>query len=138
MILIMECFSKEFIGFIIVVKIYSILDSLMKNSLVFENAYSNGLKSIEALPAISASIPGLIENPFITSNYSQNNINSIASILNKEGYNTSFFHGGVRGTMGFYSFCKKAGFKNYFGMEEFNDKTQYDGTWGIYDLLFRI
>lgn len=136
-ILIMECFSKEFIGFYNSGRGYTpFLDSLMKNSLVFENAYSNGLKSIEALPAISASIPGLIENPFITSNYSQNNINSIASILNKEGYNTSFFHGGVRGTMGFYSFCKKAGFKNYFGMEEFNDKTQYDGTWGIYDLPF--
>ena len=108
----MECFSKEFIGFYNSGKGYTpFLDSLMKNSLVFENAYSNGLKSIEALPAISASIPGLIENPFITSNYSQNNINSIASILNKEGYNTSFFHGGVRGTMGFYSFCKKAGLK---------------------------
>lgn len=136
-ILIMESFSKEFIGF------YNngnghtpFLDSLMQNSLVFENAYANGLKSIEALPAITASIPGLIENPFITSNYSQNNFKSIASILNAEGYNTSFFHGGIKGTMGFFSFSKKAGFKNYYGMEEFNNKAYYDGSWGIYDAPF--
>ena len=136
-IFIMESFSKEFVGF------YNngightpFLDSLMQNSLVFENAFANGLKSIEALPAITASIPALTENPFITSKYSQNKLTSIASILNNEGYNTSFFHGGLRGTMGFFSFCQKAGFENYFGMEEFNNKAYFDGSWGIYDLPF--
>ncbi len=136
-ILIMESYSKEFVGF------YNkgigntpFLDSLMRNSLVFTNAYSNGLKSIEALPAITASIPALMNNPFITSHYGQNNFSSIASILNNEGYNTSFYHGGMRGTMGFYSFCKKAGFNNYFGMEEYNNIDDFNGSWGIYDGAF--
>ena len=136
-ILIMESYSKEYIGF------YNngngstpFLDSLMNYSLVFTNAYANGLKSIEALPAITASIPSLMDDPFITSNYAQNSFESIASLLNKEDYYTSFYHGGYKGTMGFYSYCKKAGFSDYFGLEEYDNINDFDNSWGIYDKPF--
>ncbi|MBC8474797.1 MAG: LTA synthase family protein, partial [Cryomorphaceae bacterium] len=133
-ILIMESYSKEFVGFYNNGIGYTpFLDSLMQHSLVFTNAYANGLKSIEALPAITASIPSLMDNPLITSSYAQNNFESMASLLNKEGYNTSFYHGGMKGTMGFYSFSKKAGFTDYFGMQEYNNADDFDGTWGVYD-----
>tara|TARA_B100001142_G_scaffold35752_2_gene31559 strand:+ start:25693 stop:27339 length:1647 start_codon:yes stop_codon:yes gene_type:complete len=136
-ILIMESYSKEFVGFYNNGKGYTpFLDSLMEYSLVFTNAYANGLKSIEALPAITSSIPTLMTNPFITSDYAQNNFESMASHLNNIGYNTSFYHGGIRGTMGFYSFSKKARFKDYFGMEEYGNDSDFDGSWGIYDVPF--
>jgi len=136
-ILIMESYSKEFIGYYNEGKSYTpFLDSLMEHAMVFNNAYANGLKSIEALPAITASIPTLMDNPFITSNYGQNQFESLASLLNIEGYNTSFFHGGQRGTMGFYSFIRKAGFQDYHGMEEYNNIDDFDGSWGIYDIPF--
>ncbi len=136
-ILIMESYSKEFVGFYNNGEGYTpFLDSLMKYSLVFTNAYANGLKSIEALPAITSSIPTLMSNPFITSDYAQNNFESMASHLNNVGYNTSFYHGGIRGTMGFYSFSKKARFKDYFGMEEYGNANDFDGSWGIYDIPF--
>ena len=35
--------------------------------------------------------------------------------------------------MGFYSYCKRAGFDEYHGMEEYKNKLDYDGTWGIFD-----
>ena len=133
-ILIMESYSKEFVGHYNQGKSYTpFLDSLIKYSMVFNNAFANGLKSIEALPAITASIPTLMDNPFITSNYGQNQFESLASLLKTEGYNTSFFHGGHRGTMGFYSFTRKTGFQEYHGLEEYNDNNDYDDTWGIYD-----
>ena len=136
-ILILESFSKEFVGHYNQGRSYTpFLDSLMRQGIVFNNAYSNGLKSIEALPAITASIPTLMDNPFITSDYAQNQFESLASILNKEGYNTSFFHGGLRGTQGFYSFSRKAGFQEYHGMEEYNNNADFDGSWGIYDIPF--
>ena len=134
--IIMESLSKEFVGFHNNTSLTPFLDSLSKHSLIFDNTFSNGLRSIEALPAITASIPTLSNNPFITSSYSQNKFNSIASLLNKKGYSTSFFHGGTKGTMGFYGYCKKAGFKNYYGMEEYDNNEDYDGTWGIYDEPF--
>ena len=142
-ILIMESFSKEFMSFNTNAISYTpFIDSLMKHSLVFNNAFSNGLKSIEALPAITASIPTLMNNPFITSEFAQNKFMSIASLLNAEGYSTSFFHGGIKGTMGFNSYCIKAGFKSYIGMEEYNNKPafipskDFDNSWGIYDEPF--
>ena len=136
-ILIMESYSKEFIGHHNEGKSYTpFLDSLMQYSMVFNNAFANGLKSIEALPAITASIPTLMDNPFITSSYGQNQFESLASLLKKEGYNTSFFHGGQRGTMGFYSFIHKAGFQEYHGLEEYNNSSDFDGSWGIYDIPF--
>lgn len=136
-VLIMESFSKEFVGYYNQGKSYTpFLDSLIRRGMVFNHAYSNGLKSIEALPAVTASIPTLMNNPFITSDYAQNKIESLASILNKEGYETSFFHGGIRGTMGFYSFSRKAGFQEYHGMEEYNNHADFDGSWGIFDVPF--
>tara|TARA_Y100001933_G_scaffold40405_1_gene36957 strand:- start:1246 stop:3078 length:1833 start_codon:yes stop_codon:yes gene_type:complete len=135
-ILIMESYSKEFIGFYNESGFTPFLDSLMKHSLVFTNAYANGVKSIDALPAIISSIPPLMNDPFITSSYAQNKYNSLPSILKKENYSTSFFHGGTRGTMGFYSYSKKAGFENYYGKEEFNNDKFSDGVWGIYDKPF--
>jgi len=133
-IIIMESFSKEFIGYHNNGNGYTpFLDELISHSLVMESAYSNGIKSIEALPAITSSIPTLMDNPFITSPYAVNNFESISSILKKEGYSSSFFHGGQRGTMGFYQFSKKAGFDKYLGMEEYNNKKDFDDSWGIYD-----
>ena len=66
----------------------------MSTALVLENAYANGLRSIEALPAITASLPSLFEEPLITSSYANNSFSSIAELLKNEGYKTSFFHGG--------------------------------------------
>ena len=135
-VIIMESLSKEFVGYYNDHNLTPFLDSLMGHSLVFNNAFSNGLRSIEALPAITASIPTLSNTPFITSSYAQNNFNSLASILSEDGYSTSFFHGGTRGTMGFYGFTKKAGFNKYYGLEEYDNTEDFDGTWGIYDEPF--
>ncbi len=136
-ILIMESYSKEFIGYYNNGEGYTpFLDSLMQEGLTFENAYANGLKSIEGLPAITAGLPTLMNNPFITSNYAQNKFESLASLLNHEGYNTSFYHGGSRGTMGFYSFSRRAGFQEYYGLEEYGNNADFDGSWGIYDKPF--
>ena len=108
----------------------------MKKSLVFENSYANGKKSIEALPAILASIPALSENPYITSQYSTNRINSTASILKSKDYHSSFFHGGKNGTMGFDNFIEICGIENYYGRNEYNNESDFDGNWGIYDEEF--
>jgi phosphoglycerol transferase MdoB-like AlkP superfamily enzyme len=70
---------------------------------------------------------------FITSQYGSDKFNSLASLLKTEGYNSSFFHGGKNGTMGFDAFCKSAGFDNYYGKNEYPDQSDFDGHWGIWD-----
>ncbi len=111
------------------------LDSLAEQSYVFTRAYANGRKSIDAMPSILASIPSLTL-PYIVSEYCNNRVNSLASILNDEGYYTAFFHGAPNGSMGFDGFARTAGFKDYFGKREYNNDEDYDGWWGIWDEKF--
>ena len=47
-----------------------------------------------------------------------------------------FFHGGFNGSMNFDAFAKKAGYNQYFGMDEYSNTSDYDGNWGIYDEPF--
>jgi len=112
------------------------LDSLISESLVFDNAFANGKKSIEGIPAVIASIPTLMNTPYISSIYAGNKINSVASVLKKKGYTTSFYHGGKNGTMRFDAFAKFAGIENYYGKTEYNNDRDFDGTWGIWDEEF--
>jgi len=142
-IIILEGFSKEYFGKLNTdidsgdYKGYTpFLDSLIDESLVFTNAYSNGKRSIEGIPAVLAGIPTLMSDAYITSMYSGNNINSIASLLKNNGYFSAFFHGGTNGTMGFDNFAKTAGFDKYFGRSEYNNEKDFDGKWGISDEEF--
>jgi len=136
-VFILESFSKEYIGSLNNSKHYTpFFDTLAKHGLIFDNAFANGTQSIEAMPSIIAGIPSLIEEPYITSNYAPNKINSLANLLKPMGYYTSFYHGGTNGTMGFDQFAKIAGFDAYVGRKEYNNENDYDGNWGIYDEEF--
>ncbi len=136
-IIILESFSREYSGYLNNYNGYTpFLDSLMKKSLVMTNAFSNGKRSIDAVPSILTSIPSLMNTPFITSPYSSNKILSLAHILKKEGYHTSFFHGASNGSMNFDGFASLAGFDNYYGRTEYNNEKDFDGKWGIFDEPF--
>lgn len=134
-LIILESFAKEYVGYFNEGKGYTpFLDSLISESYAFTNAYSNGSKSIEALPSILSGIPPLMNTPYVLSNYSNNKIDALPSLLKNLGYNTSFYHGGSNGTMGFNGFTKLAGVDNYYGLDEYPTKEKdYDGNWGIFD-----
>lgn len=141
-ILVLESFSREYSGYLNHYKGYTpFLDSLMQHSLLFTHAFSNGLRSIDGIPCIASSIPDLMEDPFLFSDYNTDNISSLANILKEKGYQTAFFHGGNNGTMNFDAYAKMAGFDAYYGhteykKEEDDGEKNYDGYWGIYDHAF--
>lgn len=136
-LLILESFSSEYIGAISGEQSYTpFLDSLINEGLLFENAYANGKKSIEALPAILSSIPALMNTSYISSEYASNRIQSIASVLKVHGYGSYFFHGGANGTMGFDAFSRMAGVEEYIGLDQYPYEGDYDGNWGIFDEPF--
>lgn len=147
-VIIIESFGREYIGAYNngldgrKYKGYTtFLDSLIHHSLTFRYSYCNGRKSIDGMPSILSSIPMFVE-PFFLSPYSLNNVSGIADCLNRKGYETAFFHGAERGSMGFLSFARATKFKNYYGREDYNaDKrtggdADFDGWWGISDEPF--
>ncbi len=141
-IIILESFGREYIGALNrnlengTYQGYTpFVDSLISESLTFEVSIGNGKKSIDAMPSILASLPSL-ETPYIISHYANNEINGIGSLLRKKGYYTAFFHGAPNGSMGFDSFSRMAGFEDYFGLNEYPEKDDFDGIWGVWDEPF--
>ena len=141
-ILIVESLAKEYIGGLnkeLLNHQYSgytpFLDSLIDKSEVYTQAFANGRKSIDALPAIISGIPSWIQ-PFVLSPYSTNRINGLGLILKDKGYETAFFHGAKKGAMGFNAFMHIAGFEHFYGLEQYGDTKDYDGNWGIWDEEF--
>ncbi|MBV5313309.1 MAG: sulfatase-like hydrolase/transferase [Prolixibacteraceae bacterium] len=140
--IILESFSRAFVGSLNpqfkdpLDRSYTpFLDSLISQSLVFTNAFANGRKSIDAIPSVTASIPALVL-PYVISERSGNTINSMASLLGNQGYESAFYHGAPNGSMGFDAFTKIAGFQHYYGRTEYNNEADFDGIWGVWDEPF--
>ena len=111
------------------------LDSLMQRSYYFTRAYAGAGESIDALPAILASVPRPISS-FISSSYSGNKLYGLPHILTERGYDTRFYHNAANASMGFNAMSKQLGFATHHGMTEFNNDAEYDGAWGIWDEPF--
>ena len=147
-VLIVESFGREYIGALNKTlegghyKGYTpYVDALIAKSVTFSHSYCNGRKSIDGMPSILSSIPMFVE-PFLLTPASMNHIEGIASILAQEGYQTAFFHGAQRGSMGFLAFSRTTGFQNYYGREDYDADTRFggdkdfDGMWAIWDEPF--
>jgi len=112
------------------------LQSLAQKGSYFHNAYANGRRSIDALPAILAGIPAWMESAFITSPYQTNRVQGYPAILREHGMRTQFFHGGENGTMFFDVMADRFGFEQYIGERQYPDRRDHDGRWGIFDEPF--
>ena len=147
-VLIVESFGREYIGALNKnlengqYKGYTPhIDSLISKSITFTRSFCNGRKSIDGMPSILSSIPMFIE-PFFLTPASLNHVSGIASLLADEGYQTAFFHGAQRGSMGFMAFARSTGFQDYYGREDYDaDKRfggdeDFDGMWAIWDEPF--
>jgi phosphoglycerol transferase MdoB-like AlkP superfamily enzyme len=139
-VIILESFAKEYIGYFNKERKYTpFLDSLMNQSLVFTDAYASGQLSMDAMPAIFASVPDIMSRSYILSNYCNNVLPGLGTPLKESGYFTSFFHGGENGTMGIDGLVRITGIDNYYGLKEYpkeRRKKDFDGDWGIYDEPF--
>lgn len=94
-LIIWESFSREWVGSLNrdipnYMGYTPFIDSLSAHALVFDHAYANGRKSIDAIPSIMTSIPRYGES-FVLSHYLGNTLNSLPSLLKKQGYQSAFF-----------------------------------------------
>ena len=147
-VLIVESFGREYIGALnrtldnSTYRGYTpCVDSLIAKSITFSHSYCNGRKSIDGMPSILSSIPMFVE-PFFLTPASMNHVSGIASLLAGEGYQTAFFHGAQRGSMGFQAFARSTGFQEYYGREDYDADSRFggdddfDGMWAIWDEPF--
>lgn len=138
-VFLMESFSMEYTGFFNKKRdggkfhgYTPFLDSLLNVSYSFEYSFANGIRSVDCMPAAFAGIPRYID-PYCYFFYSNNTLQGLPEMLKAEGYTTAFFHGAPNTTLGFKGFTNSIGFESYYGMDEYPDKDDFDGTWAIYD-----
>ncbi len=138
-IIIMESWSAQSLGvFHAKNPVTPFFDSLCAHGTLFTNFIASGQRSIEAVPAVLASIPALFNASLIGSKEELDNFRGLGAILTNAGYATSFHHGAMLGSMGFDAFTHVAGFAHYFSKEDtrgLND-SMLDGVWGVYDEPF--
>ena len=146
-VMILESFGGEYIGYMNkglegIHDCTPFLDSLMEKSLTFEYSMANGRKSIDAPPSVLSGIPMLKDHFVLTTTMMSKEVSGLAKELTDKGYYSAFFHGADNQSMGFQSYSRAIGYKDYFGMDEFDAEPKYgghamyDGVWAIWDEEF--
>lgn len=131
-VVILESFSEEY-SQLRDPEAMPFFNSLRRQSVDFKKSYANGRRSIEGIAAVLSGIPALMEDPFIDSEFSANQVIGLGNILGSRGYKTSFFHGATKGSMHFDSFTRSVGVEQYYGRADYPKTGDDDGTWGIFD-----
>ena len=109
------------------------LDSLMDHALVFENGFSNGLRSKDAVASIFCGMPSLMDETYIGSKYTHSDLYSLFELLGRKGYTSSFYHSADEHSMGFKDFLMYEGLDQYNAKQDYPFPEHEDGTWGVYD-----
>lgn len=112
------------------------LDSLIGEGLLSQHTFANGRQSNQGVVSVITGIPSLMEDPVMISQFQDNRMDGLGSLLKKIGYSTHFFHGGNNGTFNIDRFSSFVGFDHYYGRNEYNNDNDFDGNWGIYDYPF--
>ncbi len=136
-VILLESFAAEYSGLYGNQRTFMpFFDQLAREGLYFENSFANGRRSIDAMPAILAGIPAFMEDAYVRTQFATNELHAFSRVLAEAGYHTAFFHGGFNGTMFFDVFAKLAGIAEYYGFNEYPNKGDTDGDWGIFDEPF--
>jgi len=136
LIIMLESFGAEYVGFMNKGKGYTpFLDSLAQKGQFFRHAYANGRTSVEGYPSVLIDIPSLMIEPLPFSPYISHLFFETGNYLKSKGYDAAYYHGGQNGTMWFDKMSAKFGF-DYYGMNEYGNTKDFDGSWGIWDELY--
>ncbi|HTQ65928.1 MAG TPA: sulfatase-like hydrolase/transferase [Puia sp.] len=118
-------------------KLMPFIDSLMNQSMVFDNFFANGLASPAGFQAIIGGLPCLGFDDYFLSGYSYNKTEWMPDVLKKNGYRSYFFYGIRKFEFSFLKSIENFGFDEDFGYRNYTaGPNSNDGTYGIYDHLF--
>lgn len=117
-------------------RIMPFLSKIKEQSLDFSHVYQNGHESVHGSVAVFTSIPPIIDEPLYMSDFASIKYNAIGSIMRDKGYSNHFFLGAEYNHFNFSKLAKMLDIEHYHSGEAFFDKTNFDGTWGLYDAYF--
>ena len=108
------------------------LDKLSDEGLWFERLYATGTRSVRGIEAI---VSGFTPTPMVSVvklSETQSNFFTIASLLKKQGYETSFIYGGEAHFDNMKRFLLNNGFQTVIDQQDYSEPV-YQSTWGVSD-----
>ena len=119
MIILEESFGAQFVGTLGGKPLSPEFDKLAKEGWLFENLYATGTRSVRGIEATTAGFTPTPARAVVKLNNSQSGFFTIADLLAKQGYNTSFIYGGEKHFDNMASFFYGNGFQNIIDQKDY-------------------
>lgn len=131
-LVILESFGHEHVGYLGGTPTTPNLDRLTKKSLYFTNLYATGTRTSWGISALTTSLYPIPSREYVKASKSQKDFYTTAKTLKKHGYESTFLYSGDVDFDNMRGFLLANGYDNVYGKESFShEKTKY--TWGYCD-----
>lgn len=131
-ILLQESLGTQFIGTLGGKPLSPNINKLAKEGWLFENLYATGTRSVRGIEAVSAGFTPTPARAVVKLNNAQNGFFTLADLLSKKGYDTSFIYGGEKHFDNMASFFYGNGFQTIIDQQDYKNP-KFTATWGVSD-----
>lgn len=132
-----ESLGAEFVGCMGGLPLTPELDRLSREGMWFTDLYATGTRSARGIEAVLTSFLPTPAGAVVQLPRSERNFFTIAELLGRAGYHTSFIYGGEAHFDNMRRFFTGNGFERIIDHQDF-DAPRFDGSWGVSDQdLFR-
>ena len=133
-IFLQESLGAEYVGCLNGLPLTPNIDKLSKEGMLFTNLYCTGTRSVRGIEAV---VTGFLPTPsrsVVKLGKAQNGFFTLADVLGRKGYETSFIYGGLSNFDNMASFFNGNGFKKIIDENDFKkDEYAFKGVWGVSD-----
>ena len=131
-IIIEESLGAEFVGSLGGLDLTPNLDRYADHGLWFTNLYATGTRSVRGLEAIVSGFTPTSARSVVKLGKSQKNFFTLAEVLGRQGYDTSFIYGGEAQFDNMRRFFVNNGFDRIIDEKDYEDPV-FTGSWGVSD-----
>jgi len=131
-IILEESLGAEFVGSLGGKDLTPVLDSLASQGIWFERLYATGTRSVRGIEAIISGFPPTSKRSVVKLSETQNDFFTVADLLAKQNYQTSFIYGGSAHFDNMRRFFMNNGFETVIDQKDYANP-QFTATWGVSD-----
>lgn len=131
-ILLQESLGAEFVGTLGGLPLTPNIDALSKEGIWFENLYATGTRSVRGIEAVITGFTPTPNYSVVKLQNSQSNFFTIAELLKRHGYDTSFIYGGEAHFDNMRGFFVGNGFETIIEQKDY-ENPKFVGSWGVSD-----
>lgn len=131
-IVLQESQGAQFIGTLGGKPLSPEFDKLAQQGWLFENLYATGTRSVRGIEAVTAGFTPTPARATVKLTKSQNGFFTIAELLKRQGYHTSFIYGGEKHFDNMASYFYGNGFQTIIDEKDYKNP-KFVGTWGMSD-----